>query len=199
MQIYHIFIFLIAYLICSINPAIEVCKIKNGRDIRELGSKNAGTTNAIRVLGKVLGTVVFTLDILKVFVSFFIIIFISNVFNFDVSTAEKSIFLIAAILGHCYPIYYKFKGGKGVAVTIAAISIINYEIVLVCVIVGVILILATRMVSVGSIGGMILLVIMTFVMIPEYIISNIIVSLLVIFKHRNNIVRIFHGNENKLY
>ncbi len=199
MNLYTISIFLITYLICSISPSIEICKIKKGEDIRNLGSRNAGTTNAIRVMGKFWGIVVFLLDILKVFISYGIIYFIGKTFNQDINVTLKSIFIVAATLGHCYPIYYSFKGGKGVAVTLAASFILDYKVALVCLIVGILLIIITRMVSIGSVGGIILFVIITFVMNKEYIIPNIIVSIIILLKHRTNIIRIMQGKENKIY
>ena len=69
MKIFSIIVFFISYLICSINPAIEICKKKTGEDIRKLGSGNAGSANAIRVLGKPLGSLVIILDILKVIIN----------------------------------------------------------------------------------------------------------------------------------
>lgn len=196
---FNIVIFLITYLICSINPAIVICKIKTGEDIRNLGSKNAGTTNSIRILGKALGILVFTLDIIKVFISYGIIIALTNIFNYEFSYIYKSIFLIGTVLGHCYPLYYNFKGGKGIAVTIAAIFMLNYQIALVCVIIGIILIAITRMVSIGSIGGILIFDIMILVMEPMYIASSIIISCIIIFKHRTNIQRIINGKENRIY
>lgn len=199
MNLYTISIFVITYLICSISPAIEICKIKNGEDIRNLGSKNAGTTNAIRVMGKFWGIVVFLLDILKVFISFGIIYFIGSIFNQDININLKSVLIVAATLGHCYPIYYSFKGGKGVAVTLAAAFILDYQVATICLIAGIVMILVSKMVSVGSIGGIILFMIITLVMIPEYIIPSIIVSLIILLKHRSNIIRIIEGKENKIY
>lgn len=198
-MLYNIAVFVITYLICSVSPSIEICKRKTGEDIRNLGSGNAGTTNSIRVLGKFMGIVVFILDALKVVVSFGVIIGIGNLFKQDVDFMINSIFMVAAVLGHCFPIYYSFKGGKGIVVMLVSGIILDYQIALVCIIAGIIIIAITRIVSIGSIGGIILFNIMAFVMIPQYILPVFIASVIILFKHRKNIVRIIHKEENKLF
>lgn len=198
-MIYNVAIFVITYLICSISPAIEICKLKTGEDIRNLGSGNAGTTNSIRVLGKLMGFVVFILDILKVLLSYGVILGVGKLFKQDTEIMFNSIFMVAAIAGHCYPIYYGFRGGKGVVAVLVTAFILNVQMALVCIIAGIVIILITRTVSIGSIGGLILFNIVTFVMLTEYILPVFIVSLIILFKHRKNITRIIHGEENKLF
>ena len=199
MSIYSIVVFIITYLICSINPAIEICKKKTGEDIRKLGSGNAGTANAMRVLGKPLGTVVVIFDILKVFLSFFICLQIGKIFNQDTERTLKSVFIVATVIGHCFPAYYGFRGGKGVIVGITSAVILNKKIALVCIIVGVIIIAITRTVSMGTLSGLGLYLIMTLVMMPEYTLPIVIVSLIVMLKHRMNIQRMIAKQETKLW
>ncbi len=199
MTFYKIVIFLITYLICSINPAIEICKRKTGEDIRKLGSGNAGTANAMRVLGKPLGTIVVLLDIGKVFFSYFIVTNVGNFFNMDVNVTLKSVFIVATIVGHCFPLYYGFKGGKGVIVGITTAVILDKKIALVCIIAGGIVILVTRTVAMGTLSGLALYVIMTIVMMPNYIFPIIVISLIVMFKHRANIQRMIAKQEEKLW
>lgn len=198
-MVYNIAIFVITYLICSISPSIEICKLKTGEDIRNLGSGNAGATNSVRVLGKLLGVVVFILDILKVVVSYGVILGIGRLFKQDTEITFNSIFMVAAVVGHCFPIYYGFRGGKGVTTLLVSALLVDSQAALVCIIAGLVIILITRTVSIGSIGGVVLFNIVTFVMLPEYILPVFIVSLIIIFKHRKNIVRIMHGEENKLF
>ena len=199
MNLYTILIFLTTYLICSINPAIIICKKKTGQDIRKLGSGNAGTANAMRVLGRVLGTLVIILDISKVLISFKAITLITDLFNYDSDVTMKSIFIVAAVIGHCYPIYYKFRGGKGVIVGITAAFLVNSQVAIVCIIVGIIILLITRIVSIGTLGGLVLYLIMSIVMMPQYLIPVIIVSIIIAFKHRANIQRILTKQESKLW
>lgn len=199
MNLYTIIIFLITYFICSINPAIEICKRKTGEDIRKLGSGNAGTANAMRVLGKFLGTLVILLDILKVFLSFKLVMIVAAFFGQETDFITKSIFIVATVIGHCYPIYYKFRGGKGVIVGVASAIILDPKIAIVCIIAGLIIIIITRTVAMGTLGGLILYLIMSIVMMPQYLVSVAIISVIIAFKHRANIQRILTRQETKLW
>lgn len=192
-------VFLCAYLMASISPSIIVCKAKTGKDIRELGSGNAGTTNALRVLGKKLGVLVFLLDVLKVVIAYGVVYFIAKISNYSNIELINSVFIFSAVLGHCYPIYYGFKGGKGVAVILTCAMIINYKLTLIALVFAIIMILITRMVSVGSVTGLILFNVLIFIKDPAYIIPVVLTSTIVIFKHRKNIQRIFQNKENKLF
>ncbi|MDF2866322.1 MAG: hypothetical protein K0R72_1140 [Clostridia bacterium] len=198
-MVYNVAIFVITYLICSISPSIEICKLKTGEDIRNLGSGNAGTTNSIRVLGKFMGFVVFILDVLKVLIAYGVILGIGKLFKQDTEIMFNSIFMVAAVVGHCYPIYYGFRGGKGVVTVLVVALLLNVQMALICIIAGIVIILITRTVSIGSLGGIILFNIVTFVMFIEYILPVFIVSLIILFKHRKNITRIINGEENKLF
>ena len=199
MNIYKITIFLVVYLICSINPAIIICKKKTGEDIRKLGSGNAGTANARRVLGKPLGTLVILLDIAKVFVSFYAVSLVGKVFKPDTEETIKSIFIVASVMGHCFPIYYGFRGGKGVIVGITSAFMIDKKIALVALIVGLIVILITRLVSLGTLSGLGIYVIMTLVMQPVYTFPVIIAAIIVMHRHRANIQRMVARQEDKLW
>lgn len=199
MTIYAFFIFIITYLICSVNPAIEVCKIKTGEDIRKLGSGNAGTANAMRVLGNPLGTLVIICDILKVLISFALVYVIGKIFSQDTTTTLKSVFIVAAVIGHCYPIYYKFKGGKGVIVGMTTAFILDTKTALICMVVGVIVILITRTVAMGTFLGTLVYVVITIFTVKEYIIPVIISCLIIMFKHRANVKRILTRQEEKLW
>lgn len=196
---FNIVLFLSCYLICSINPAIEICKKKTGKDIRDLGSGNAGTTNSIRVLGRFWGTVVFILDILKTVISYIIVVLLCKIFSNQLDIAAKSMFLIGSVMGHCFPVYYSFRGGKGVVTLLVASLFINRQIAIVCIVAGLIILLVTRTVSKGTLSGTLLYVIMVFVMMPEYILPVLIASLIVFFRHKENIIRIMNKEEKKLF
>ena len=199
MTVYMVVAFIITYLICSVNPAIEICKLKTGEDIRKLGSGNAGTANAMRVLGKTLGTVVIICDILKVFISLAIVYVIGKIFKQDISVMLKSVFILAAVIGHCYPIYYKFRGGKGVIVGMTTAFILDAKTALICMIVGVIVILITRTVAMGTLIGTIVYVVITIFSVKECVIPVIIVCSIIMFKHRANIKRILTRQEEKIW
>lgn len=196
-NLYTILSFLIVYFICSVNPSIEICKRKTGEDIRKLGSGNAGTANAMRVLGKPLGILVIILDELKVFVSFFLMLLLTKLFGNTIDTTFKTIFILASIIGHCFPIYYGFRGGKGVIVGITTIAIFDPTNAVVCIIAGLVVLLFTRTVSMGTLAGSILYVIISFVNGYDYIVAVLIAEAIVMFKHRSSIYRIITKQEHK--
>jgi len=195
----NVIIFIAAYLICSINPAIIISKKVIGTDIRKVGSGNAGTTNALRTMGKGWGALVFILDCFKVVVSYWVMLALVNLFADGVTSASKSFYLVGSIIGHCYPIYYSFRGGKGVAAMLIACSLIAPKPALVCIIVGIIIIIVGRMVSLGSVSAIGLFAVMILVLEPQYAIGVSIAAFIIIYKHRSNIKRIINKEENKLF
>ena len=199
-MVMYVFSFIIAYLIAAINPAIVISKKVLKQDIRELGSKNAGTTNAIRTMGKGVGALVFILDLLKVVVSYGIILLIGWIFKEQVTPITKSIYMLASVLGHSYPVYYGFKGGKGVAVFLMSAILVDAKIAGIRILTGVVVIAISRMVSLGSIIGSITLVIIDIFMDTNYsFIIALITVAVIVYNHRTNIQRIIAGKENKLF
>lgn len=195
----YLTIFLITYLVSSISPSIIICKKVKGTDIRDEGSGNAGTTNSIRTMGTLMGIFVFLLDIAKVFVAYLFVYVISRLFGDGLNITIKSIFILASVVGHCYPIYYGLRGGKGIAVLLTSMMIVDYKATLVCLTVAIIVILVSKMVSLGSIVGVLLAIILAIFMNTNFDPLIIIaVNLVVIFRHRENIKRIINGTENKL-
>ena len=195
MKIFSIIVFFISYLICSINPAIEICKKKTGEDIRKLGSGNAGSANAIRVLGKPLGSLVIILDILKVIITYFIVIFIVKIFKQDFGNMARASFILGSVIGQCFPIYYKFRGGKGVIVGMTVGFILDPRSAIICIITGLIVILITRTVAMGTLIGTIVYIIMSVFNSFTNIIPLGIATLIIMFKHRANIKRILTRQE----
>lgn len=199
-MLFGIIIFLVCYLIGSISPAIIVCKKVKNADIRELGSKNAGATNAIRVLGKKLGITVFVLDMIKGIMAYFLTALLLLIFKTPYTETYKTLVVLSVMIGHMYPIYYSFKGGKGVTVFLATCLVIDTKATLVCLAVGLIIIAVTRWVSLGSICGSALVAILSIFMNTNFNpIIIIICSILVIYKHRANIGRLIAGTESKLF
>ena len=200
MWFFNILVVVISYFIASINPAIIISNKVLNKDIRELGSKNAGTTNSIRIMGKKLGARVFVLDLLKVVISYIVILLISKLFNIQTSSLSYSLYILGSVVGHIFPVYYGFKGGKGVAVYLMSAMLVDAKATLVCLAFGVILILITRWVSLGSVCGTILLVILSIFMDTNFnTIVLAIATTIVVVKHKSNIQRIFAGKENKLF
>ncbi|MET3616439.1 glycerol-3-phosphate acyltransferase PlsY [Peptoniphilus olsenii] len=190
----YIIVFVISYLIGSISGAYIIGKIFLNKDIRKYGSGNAGTTNAMRVLGKKAGILTFLIDFLKgVFVAFLINILFSR------NYVPLSIF--AAVLGHDFPFYMNFKGGKGVATTLGALAFLDLKLTFICYLVWLVSTLITKIVSVGSIGFYIF-VIAIFTIYSDLSISNkfiiVMVALLGIWRHKDNIKRLLKGTENKI-
>ncbi len=217
-----IVIAMVGYLIGSINLSIILSKLMGKGDIREQGSGNAGTTNTLRVLGKGPAALVLIFDICKAVIAILLakgIFAISGVEMFtalgDTTTLnvtyELGILLAAlgAILGHNYPIYYGFKGGKGIATSLGALLMIEWQIGLVCLVFALVLMISSRMVSLGSICAAILYPVLVWIMGSAfgtsfkarmiYTIFAVLVAALAIYRHRANITRLLNGTENKLW
>lgn len=207
-----IVIALISYLIGSINPAIILSKLLKKEDIRTQGSGNAGTTNTLRVLGKGPAALVLIVDVLKAVIAVLLGSWIGTLGNY--SPEELSLLhdwaLIASgvgsILGHNFPIYYGFKGGKGVATSLGVILVIEWRIGLICLVFALVLMLTSRMVSLGSISAAILYPVLVFILPGTafnnrwlYLLFAIVLALSVIIRHRANIKRLLEGKENKLW
>jgi glycerol-3-phosphate acyltransferase PlsY len=192
----------IGYLIGSINFSVILSKKMAGFDLREKGSKNAGTTNMLRTVGKKGAAIVLICDILKGVLA----ILIARLISGDVNQAIAcQIAGFAVVLGHTFPIFFEFKGGKGVATSIGILLMINWQIGLICLMYGIIMIVLTRMVSLGSITAAILFPVLTIFIrshyIAEgfnYIIFGIIMACFVLFNHRTNIKRLTQGTENRI-
>ena len=207
---YYIIMGMIAYLIGSVNFSVLISKKVAGFDLREKGSGNAGTTNMLRTVGKGAAAVTLILDILKGVVAIWAAIGYGNLVAWLAKlSVDNSILVqiagIFVIIGHTYPIYFGFKGGKGVATALGILLTTNYQIGLICLVFAIILMVLTQMVSVGSLGAAILYPVLTlflpnenFIVPGNYIIYSIIVALIVIFNHRTNVKRLLNGTENKI-
>lgn len=206
----YIIIAIIAYLIGSVNFSIIISKKVAGFDVREKGSGNAGTTNMLRSVGKKAAAITLLCDILKGVVSIGIAIIIGNI----IKNVDKELLVqiagIAVILGHTFPVFFGFKGGKGIATAIGILFMSNWQIALICLVFGIVLIVLTRMVSLGSCGAAVLFPVLTLFINEHYtvlsdgkngnvyFIFSVILSVIVLYNHRSNIKRILDGNENKL-
>ena len=197
----YVLISIISYLIGSISFSVIFSRKFAGFDVREKGSGNAGATNVLRTVGKEVALLTLLCDILKGVVAVLIAIIAGN-FWIDVDVELlKYLAGFFAILGHTFPIFFEFRGGKGVATALGILIMLNWKIGLICLIFAVILIAVTKMVSVGSILSAILYPILTIFMADvdfKVIIISVFIALLVIFNHRENIKRIKNGTENKL-
>ena len=204
----YILMVIIAYAIGSINFSVLISRKMAGFDVREKGSGNAGTTNVLRTVGKKAAALTLLCDILKGVVSILIAIIIGK-FAKDLSPAILvEVAALAVVIGHTFPIFFEFRGGKGVATSLGVILLINWKIGLICLLFGVILIAITRMVSLGSISAAVLFAVLTVFIRDSYIagiefefnfiIFGILLAAFVIFNHRSNLKRIISGTENKI-
>lgn len=200
----YIMIAIIAYAIGSINFSVIFSKKMAGIDIRKKGSGNAGTTNMFRNLGTKAAAVTFLCDIAKGIVS----IFIALLLGWLLKEADRALLVqiaaIAVILGHTFPIFFELKGGKGVATALGILLLINWQIGLICLVFALVLMILTREVSVGSLAAAILYPILTLFISTHYIVPgsyflfSLLLALIIIFNHRENVKRIIHGTENKI-
>jgi len=198
----YIAAFAIGYLIGSINFSVILSRKLAGFDLREKGSKNAGTTNMLRTVGKKGAAMVLALDILKGVIA----VVIAKLISGDVDEALAcQIAAFAVVLGHTFPIFFEFRGGKGVATSIGILLVINWQIGLICLVYGILMIVLTRMVSLGSITAAILFPVLTIFITENYIadgtnyiIFGFIMAAFVLFNHRSNIKRLNQGTENRI-
>ena len=198
----YILVAIIAYAIGSVNFSIIFSKKFAGFDVREKGSGNAGTTNMLRSVGKGLAALTLICDILKGVVAVLVAFWIGKI-----ATNVKPEILVQlagffAVVGHTFPVYFGFKGGKGVATSLGILLLINWQIGLICLVFALLVMALTRMVSLGSIMAAVLFPVLTnshyLVNEGNYIIFGIAMAVFVIFNHRSNLKRIYKGEENKL-
>ena len=199
----YIIISLIAYLIGSVNFSVLISKKMAGFDVREKGSGNGGTTNVLRTVGKKAAALTLVADVFKGVVAILIAVIIGKFAKSNPAILVQ-LAAIFVVVGHTFPIFFEFKGGKGIATSLGIILLLNWQIGLICFIFAIALMAVTRMVSLGSISAAILFPILTifikehYIVPGNYVIFGIIMAAFIIFNHRANIKRIIEGNENKL-
>lgn len=204
----RILLLIIGYFIGNIETGYIFGKIHK-MDIRNYGSGNAGATNTLRVLGAKAGLVVFLGDFCKSLIPCLVVRFIFRD-NVSLSYIYMLYIGLGVVLGHNFPFYLGFKGGKGVASTAGIIMALDIRIAVVCLIVFIITVAITRYVSLGSIFVMIILIGMSHFLVKfsygfgngaspmEFRLLTAAVGLLSIFMHRANIKRLLGGTENKI-
>ena len=189
-----------AYFLGSIPNAVWVGKVFKKIDVREHGSKNAGSTNAARVLGAKLGILVLILDVLKGVIPTYLALGINTLGNMTgIAGIDPIIIGIVAILGHTFSIFLKFKGGKGVATTLGVFLVLAPKAILFLFIIFFALFAVFRYVSLSStVSAACLPFFIYFIYknIPLTVVS-LILALVIIVKHRSNIQRLINGTENK--
>ena len=178
-SIKFVILLLIAYMLGNISPSTILAKAK-GIDIKKAGSGNAGTTNALRVLGAKAAVITLAIDIGKGFLA----VFLAGMF---LNPMQVSFCALAVFLGHVWPLLLKFKGGKGVATAFGALLALNWQLALICL--GIVVLVVTAALAFPFLA---------YFMEKEFLPAGICMALILIFKHRANIARILSGNESKL-
>ena len=202
----YIIVAIVAYLLGSISFSVIISKKMAGFDVREKGSGNAGATNMLRSVGKKAAILTLLGDALKGVVAVLFAILVGAI----AKNSDKSLLVqiagILVVVGHTFPIFFGFKGGKGVATSLGVVLTTNWKIGLICLVFALILMALTRIVSMGSVGAAILFPVLVLFMPTNftvsdgssYLIYSIILAVIVVFNHRSNIKRILSGTENKL-
>lgn len=209
-MIAYIIMAIIAYIIGSINFSVIISKKVAGFDVREKGSGNAGSTNILRSVGKKAAAITLLCDVLKGVVTIIISIIMGNLIQGINRELLLQIAGIAVVIGHTFPVFFGFKGGKGVATSLGILLMSNWQIGLICLVFALLLMALTRMVSLGSCVAAILFPVLTlfinenYTVLTEgksgstYLIYSIILAAIVLYNHRSNIKRLMNGTENRI-
>jgi glycerol-3-phosphate acyltransferase PlsY len=198
----EIMLVVVAYLIGSIPTSIWVSKAIFGIDIRQFGSGNPGATNTFRVLGSNWGAFVMTVDISKGLIATSLYVLMPFYLHNELARTNFMILLgMTAVIGHIFPIWADFKGGKGVATILGMALAIQPIVALICILVFLFTLFTTRYVSLSSmLAGVVLMLLILFILKEKetyYRIFAIIVALMVVLTHKKNIGRLLKGKENK--
>lgn len=201
----YILVALVSYLIGSISFSVIFTKKLAGFDVREKGSMNAGSTNVLRTAGKGIAALTLVCDILKGVVAILLAKWIGQIDDVEHLDYLLQLAGMMVVIGHTFPVFFKFKGGKGVATSLGIIVLINWQIGLICLVFALILMALTRMVSLGSVAAAILFPVLTLFITDNYLVDGdyrifgILLGIFVCFNHRTNIKRLLTGTEKKLF
>ena len=181
----------LAYFIGNISPSIILGKIA-GVDIKKEGSGNAGTTNALRVLGKKAAVITLLIDVGKGVIA---VLLGMHFGDYTIGT----VCALAVFCGHIWPCLYNFKGGKGVATAFGAITAVNWCVGLLTLGVVAVGLAASQRMSVGSILGALAFPVICWIFEPGFVYIGCVMAVIVVVKHRANIVRLIKGEEPKMF
>lgn len=188
-------VILVGYIIGCFSSSYFLGKIFKKQDIRNYGSGNAGSTNALRVFGKKIGCLTFMMDIAKGIIA---VLIGKWIMGFDGGLLGG----ISVVLGHNWPIFLGFKGGKGVATSLGVLFIIHWQTGIICLIIGLSIIVFSKYVSLASIGASVIAPFALLIMdrkAPKNLhLTMLLLAIMAIFRHKDNIKRLIEGKENKL-
>lgn len=188
-----IIVIIISYLLGSIPFAYIMTRLLKGIDIREVGSGNVGSTNALRTAGKTVAVTALTGDLLKGFVA----VWLGMHYGGDGLAAGCA---LAVVAGHCWPVFLSFKGGKGIATTAGVLLYLMPKMFIILVLIFILIVILSRYVSLGSITVAVLFPLLTFIFNDSASISimSFILMLMVVYRHRKNIKHLLDGTERKI-
>ncbi len=191
---------ILSYLLGSINTSIIVSSLFGMGDIRQKGSGNAGATNTLRVVGAKAAVLVVIGDALKGIIAVLASGWICRLFNNQYVHYCQCVAAVMVVVGHVFPLYFGFKGGKGIMTAISVIFVLNWHIGLVLVAVFTVVILCFGYVSLASCVSAFVypFIVLLFKGDAVFVASSVIIALIAIVKHRTNIIRLINGTESKL-
>lgn len=189
-----ILIMIAIYLIAAIPTGVVIARLMGGEDVRQKGSGNIGATNVYRVAGKLAGVLTLVGDTLKGFLPL-----LAFKTWLEPTPTQLGIASAVAILGHCYPVYLKFKGGKGVATALGIFLVLSPKAVFFALIVFILTVAITRYISLGSVLAALSapLVILLLNHPQPIFLATLFIAALVIWRHNSNIRRLLDGTENR--
>lgn len=183
---------LFAYLCGSIPFGLIISKLAKNIDIREHGSHNIGSTNVARTLGKKWGALVLILDGMK---AVFALLFIK--YYYPNNQLILAITTIIIVIGHIFPIWLKFKGGKGIACILFSLFVLNYRLGFLFLLIWILMFLILKISALSALSAIVVTTIASYFISNIYFVMMIILSILTFYKHKDNIKRILSGEELK--
>ncbi|GAA5648461.1 MULTISPECIES: glycerol-3-phosphate 1-O-acyltransferase PlsY [Vibrio] len=181
-----------AYLLGSISSAVLICRVLRLPDPRSAGSQNPGATNVLRIGSKQAAVAVLVCDMLKGTIP------VWGGYFLDIDPIILGVVAIAACLGHMYPIFFHFKGGKGVATALGAIAPIGWDLTLLIIATWLVIALIFRYSSLAALITVLLAPLYTWLIKPQYTLPVAMLCCLIVFRHHQNIRRLFDGTEPKV-
>lgn len=199
---------IVSYLIGSFNFSIIVSRAVTHEDVRTKGSGNAGATNVLRTSGKLPAAITFLADFLKTVIAILLVSLIAKLLNIDPFYIQFLNYTagIGCLFGHIFPLYFGFKGGKGVTTFAAVVFMLDWRTFLICISIFIIVVLISRIVSLGSIIAVATVPVVTFAFQTfdnnpnalSHALLSLVIAFVIIMKHKTNILRLMAGEETKI-
>lgn len=181
-----------AYLVGSFSSAILISRLLSSLDPRNFGSNNAGATNVLRLHGKLPALLTLVIDVAKGFVPVFVAIY------YEYSLVTVSLSAVSVCLGHVFPLYFEFRGGKGVATALGALIALEPSLALCCFAIWLAVFLIFRFSSMAALTALICAPLVSLWLAPKYVIATTGLACLIIWRHRGNISRLVKGTEKRM-